>query len=186
MNISRRFREREKRITEAERDIIQATARLRGLRSGTVKVVAPENKKTAIERWTARLKEREADLKTLRAKLIPTSVPIDARDMSVGSVGQVDYAKLVQAWSDNDALALVGIMVYESDRIGPYDLPQPGGGRHIEKLVWLKGLDFKGKVDDEQISLDKYVFKITGTKRYETEDGGTKTVFVIEPYKPPE
>jgi hypothetical protein len=54
-----------------------------------------------------------------------------------------------------------------------------------DTLVWVKGVDTKGIADDQLLLPEgDYVFKVTGTKSYDTVMGAKKTVFVLEPYEP--
>jgi hypothetical protein len=49
--------------------------------------------------------------------------------------------------------------------------------------VWLRGFDTSKYADDSIIKpASDQVFKITGTQQYDATDGGTKTLFVMEPY----
>jgi len=59
-------------------------------------------------------------------------------------------------------------------------------GRSLEKRVsvWVKGFDTTGLVDGKRLKIDNNVlFKVAGTKTYDTAIGGTNTVFVLEPYQ---
>lgn len=47
-------------------------------------------------------------------------------------------------------------------------------------LVWVKGISTAELADNAEI-LRNIVFKVTGTKTYETADAGIRTLFVLEP-----
>jgi hypothetical protein len=54
------------------------------------------------------------------------------------------------------------------------------------ETIWVK-TDTEGIVDDRPWKFDKTaVYKVTGTKKYETSGGGTKTVLVLEKLVEPE
>ena len=50
-------------------------------------------------------------------------------------------------------------------------------------LVWIAGLSTAGVIDDTEITRHN-VFKITGTKTYDTVGVGMKTIFLLEPLTP--
>jgi len=50
----------------------------------------------------------------------------------------------------------------------------------ISRMVWIKGMINSGLVHGSKIRC-KNVFEITGTKTYETTDGGSNTIFVMQP-----
>jgi len=56
-------------------------------------------------------------------------------------------------------------------------------GPHIssEKIVWIKGINTAGLVDDTQLKIENVALKVTGTKSYEDAEGATTTVFLLEP-----
>jgi hypothetical protein len=49
------------------------------------------------------------------------------------------------------------------------------------QTAWFKGFPTKGFADGDRFEL-KSDWRVTGTKRYETADGGTKQVVVFEPF----
>lgn len=48
--------------------------------------------------------------------------------------------------------------------------------------IWLSGVAMNGRVDDGPIPLSGRLYEVTGTKTYDTISGGTRTVFVVEPF----
>lgn len=58
------------------------------------------------------------------------------------------------------------------------------GGRYypITRLIWIKGLKTSGIVDGKKLTI-AIPMTITGTKTYTTVTGGSKTIFVFEPYQ---
>jgi hypothetical protein len=51
-------------------------------------------------------------------------------------------------------------------------------------VVWIKGVDSTGKVDDQKISIETPL-RVTSTTQYDSIDGGTRTIMVMEPAELP-
>jgi hypothetical protein len=89
------------------------------------------------------------------------------KPLEVGDVGRVEYCTVIQIVDDNNAIVEIGYYPYVSFA-------------SLEKdTVWLKN-STRNMVDGRAYT-DSGYYKITGTKRYETVVGGTKTMFVLEP-----
>ncbi len=84
---------------------------------------------------------------------------LEAEHLRVGQTGIVLVMEVVQVIDHSNMLA----------RLSP-NLP----------LVWISGLDTSGRVDHSIIDID-VPMKVSGTKTYATLDGGSNTIFVLEP-----
>jgi hypothetical protein len=98
-----------------------------------------------------------------------------ADPIGVGSVGVLYSVHVVQITGPDEMLAEIPVAyIYESRM---YDKPVHSSRK---ELVFIKGVSTDGLIDGHDLKTES-VFRITGTKRYGTAMGGTKTVFVLEP-----
>jgi hypothetical protein len=95
------------------------------------------------------------------------------RDLKLGDMGMFPIGVVsVQIIDDENML-----IEHRWDTVGTKQFSR--GTRHTQTL-WAKGFSTKGLVDDAAMLRDVCV-EVTGTTKYDTPDGATRTVLVIEP-----
>lgn len=75
--------------------------------------------------------------------------------------------RIIQVIDDGEAL----VTIHDIGDAGSLDAP----------TFWLRAIDTSKLTDDSTIAVNEVV-EVTGTKKYDTAAGATKTVFVIEPF----
>jgi len=109
-------------------------------------------------------------LKKLKADEYPIVPEITLDQLAVGGIGRFEYPSYCTE-SGNVVQFEVQQVIDEKQMLV----------RAFGKLIWIQGLSTNGIVDNQHIVLDN-IFCINETKTYETAIGGTKTVFVAEPF----
>lgn len=95
------------------------------------------------------------------------SIPYFSENLYVGKIGFIDgNIEIIQVIDENNFL---GKMPIQSNTKNDDDY----------KLVWFSGFSTKNFADGQKIRSYK-IFKVTGTKKYPTILGASKTVFVLE------
>ena len=131
-------------------------------------------------------KEAEARREKLRAENAAKkskAIPDDAekttrrylgwKPLATGDVGRLWYPfRVIQVVDDDNAIVEIQ---YE---------PYVAYARSVKETVWIK-MSTKDMADDKKYSTNEY-FKVTGTKKYDTAVGATKTVMMLEPTDNPE
>lgn len=119
-------------------------------------------------------KETEAKIKELKDVLASTpegEVPLTWARLphpTVGAIGTMPTGGFTvrQITSDSEAHVELHWIV---------------GGGHTTERVLVRGFDFSNVSDDSRVSVPG-LWTFTGTTRYPTASGGTRTVFVLEPF----
>jgi len=122
--------------------------------------------------------ELRKELTTLRDDLFLAFFPRGR--LRIGDIGHIRSLKVSQVVDD---LNVIGEVRWSADR--RYKIEGPNGAEftkweRLEELVWIGNMSTEGMIDDASYAVPK-VFEVTGTKRYPTALGGTKTVHLIEP-----
>lgn len=94
-----------------------------------------------------------------------------SRPLSVGQIARLDNFKTIQIIDSNNMI-VEWLDGYTSGRYGS----------RITETIWIKGINTQNMADEQRVEVREQAFKITGTKTYEVVMGGTRTVFVLEPY----
>jgi hypothetical protein len=94
------------------------------------------------------------------------SHPIHTVDLEIGTTGILFDVKIMNIVDENNMI----VWLDESDQ-NIDDLLRP---------VWIRGIDTAGKVDESNLDITTPL-RVTGTIRYTTVEGGSKTVFLLEP-----
>jgi hypothetical protein len=103
------------------------------------------------------------------------------------SVGQI--ARLRNYYDQTQEIKTVQIIDSNNMIVELYSAMFAKNGKNIlyfigmcKEVVWIRGIDTRKMADEQSIEIGDQPFKITGTKTYEVVMGGTRTVFVLEPY----
>jgi len=99
------------------------------------------------------------------------------------SVGQIVYfdvddkINVVQVVDSNNMI--VELLIREVRKYPNYTVLEP-----VKQMAWIQNYKTTNIVDEKKIiPPPNLLFKIIGTKTYETAIGGTQTVFLLEPIK---
>lgn len=133
-------------------------------------------------------KEKIADLNSKVSDLKASSVePPIIKELTGGCVGRLPHSEGVQVKQiidNNQMLASVLMKLvpqYRRVTRSRFLTRAPISGYDERRtLIWFKGIKTAGLVDDKAVEMDG-LFIISGTKKYTTVAGSTKTVFVLEP-----
>jgi hypothetical protein len=130
----------------------------------------PVRKKTILQR----LDEIETRLNRIEEKLFPEQKLIEQGQIT-GIYFPLEVGRIFFLFDDNTFRVQQIIdkqnMIVELNALGK------------STTVWLRGFDTSKYADDIIIKpASDQVFKITGTQQYDTTDGGTKTLFILEPF----
>lgn len=115
----------------------------------------------------AMLVAAEEDLARLRDPTQPIHGDMQYGPPRGGDIGRIPgVAKVVQVIDETTMLANVYFLG--------------------ETTVWLRGIDTAGVADGQELRIgNKIVFHVSGTKKYETALGASRTVHVVEPIDVP-
>ena len=138
-------------------------------------------------------KQHNFDLSVIDDKSSTQTEPLGS--LAVGKVGVIqspNSLKILQILDSTNMICEFTRIVYveritespsypqesrtASGRYAPIKYTEPASR---EEVVWIKGIDTTGKVDDHIITI-KLTLRVTGTTQYDTAFG-PKTVFVLEP-----
>lgn len=111
----------------------------------------------------------------LRKHLSSNGKPAVLSPLEVGRVGQLPYeqdAIVRQVVNPSEMIVEITVTVHLSART-----PRR---RPITKRVWMKGVPTTGLVDNSRMPTG-FLFRVSGTKMYETVAGSSKTIFLLEP-----
>jgi len=106
----------------------------------------------------------------------------------IAYLGELNDLRITHIIDKQNAIVDFRIWIRLEDRYLPRSGPIDKEG-HIYRddpyteTVWVRGISTTNLVDGSYIKTDKPL-KVAGTKTYDTASGGTKTVFLIEPYEP--
>jgi hypothetical protein len=104
---------------------------------------------------------------------------INCLDLHVGQIGPLTNNIIIKTVQIIDVNNMIAELL--CDYISQYTGAEKRAiWRRTTKIVWIKGINTQNMVDDQTVDVGDRVFKITGTKTYNTIDGAM-TVFVIEP-----
>lgn len=152
---------------------IDATARGVTHEPATGKMSFPnaDSKKRYIASAESKLAELSEKFSTEAIKAKPLYLPMPDKSMEVGLLGTIRGQTItVQIVDDTN-------MIVDWWR----SVPDALKGMRVEKRwLWIEGYPTAGIVDGKEITID-VPMECTGTKRYDTVDGGTKTLFVLSP-----
>lgn len=112
-------------------------------------------------------------------------LPMDGKRPTVGQIGRLPSSNVRIAQVTGPTDMLIQVIWSHS---APVSIPITRGGRNYRRLpghtqrveFWVNGIQTGNLANDMSHTLGQ-VFSITGNKTYETVDGSTQTVFVIEP-----
>lgn len=113
---------------------------------------------------------------TLAKAKDPKTIRIDwlrEKDLHVGGIGKIRHAKVTQVVGDTQMLVAVN----------PADTGSGDGYLLGTKDFFIDGASTKDLEDGAEITSSTITFRITGTYRYQTAIGGTRTVLKLEPFK---
>ena len=155
-----------------------------------------------IEKQKTKLEEQEKEIKRLFAlcrqngiepnskkiarntKEVIEAESIDGREIKAGQIfvmGKYGYFKITQIIDKQNAIAELW---WKMTKPLEKDVPLSAYGCLDNVVtVWIKGFSTENMVDGNTLKSDK-VLKVTGTKMYTNVLGASKTIFLIEPYKP--
>jgi len=99
--------------------------------------------------------------------------------LRIGQIAYLGGLNIITIEQIIDSNNMIAHFVLETDLRGVPSgrILRPGYG----KDVWITGIDTSGLVDGIGWKTEKPL-KVTDTKQYDTTDGGTETLFVLEPY----
>lgn len=129
-----------------------------------------------------RLKERLMDLRRQRGILKDATIPfvprIKCNGLKVGAIGTFDFrGRVLQVLADDEML--VEFKAFRAVTVSRTVTT-------CDKLVCVRGIAASQFVDGSQFSLVGRIVEVTGTMRYETVIGGTRQVYVVEPFEIPQ
>lgn len=152
----------------------------------------PQKRRECVGRRDA-LRRRIADLAA--GAIIPV-LQLDL--LAVGQRGYLKAPQMIEQIVDADNMLVANVnslaWLQRLDRGmdgAPYITtcrPGPGarlddGGSYFVRWLWVTGVPTAGRVDGSPVELSG-VFHVSGTRTYETADGASATVFVLEPTSP--
>jgi hypothetical protein len=143
-------------------------------RTTTLTFTSEESRAEFIRRTEANVANRRERIASLRA-VDGMAYPDLPLPPNVGDLGLVRTQRAIARQVIGDTEALIEI-----------DWPIPGATDLSGRPAWsqvtllVRGVSTKGIADGRELALPQ-VFEVTGTHRYTTVGGGTKTVLVIQP-----
>ncbi len=174
--VARCQEEQKKRIAAAEARLEAAEKQLeqekktRVSRADKGAVIAKKRAIATQENNMSKLNLKLGELKNSRQ--LP--FPILPRDLAVGDMGMLAPRP--------QAVLKINQIIDESNMLVICRIGQPLNSVILppERTVWVHGIDTSRIADGEKAAYIK-PFVVTGTRRYETVTGASKTVYVLEP-----
>ncbi|WP_254509899.1 SHD1 domain-containing protein [Anatilimnocola floriformis] len=130
----------------------------------------------AVEEITQQLAALEAGDEAALQLCLP-----ELTKLEVGAVGRYKDGKAVDVVDAKQVIVAVARYTAATTIARGNALGTAAPRRLPDEVVWVKGIDTAGMVTDGRVDLTTKVFRVTGTKTYDTEDG-RNTVFVLEPF----